>query len=105
MSDIIVTIPRDYDMTSKMASLSAYWRVRRWPKETEPGERIYFVQHGEVRYRATISEDQHGDCEIDFEDLKELSEPWEKMGGFRGYRYYKPSQPQSAPNNKEETRK
>ena len=88
--DIIVTIPRDYDFTSKLARLSSYWRVRRWPKNTEPGERIYFVQHGEVRYWATISNYQPGHpTELDFEDVKELSEPRQKMKGFQGYRYYR----------------
>ncbi len=88
--DIVVTVPKDYDMTSKMATLSPYWRVRRWPKETEPGEHIYFVQKGEVRYRATISDFQQGGNEIDFEDLKELPEPRRKMRGFQGYRYMLP---------------
>lgn len=88
MTNIIVTVPRDYDMTSKMAIRSPYWRVKRWPKETEPGELIYFVKNGEVRYQATISDFQQGENEIDFENLKELSEPREKMKGFQGYRYY-----------------
>ena len=89
MKDIIVTIPAKYDFTSKLARLSSYWRIRRWPKETEPGDHIYFIQHGEIRYQATISESQPGHpTELDFEDVKELPEPRQKMKGFRGYRYF-----------------
>jgi len=99
LSDIIVTFPRGGDPTVKMDRYTTYWCCGRWPKETEPGEHIYFTYRGEVRYVAKISDIQRGveKGEIDFERMKELPKPWEKMEGFRGYRYY--------PNNKEETRK
>lgn len=88
MTDIIVTIPKGYDFLNKLVRLHNYWRVPKWPKDTEPGEHIYFVQNGEIRYRATISENQEGwPKEIDFENIEELPYPRERMVGFRGYRY------------------
>ena len=87
--DIIVTVPRNYDMKGKLARYYSYWRIHRWPKKTEPGDHIYFVYKGEIRYKALISESQPGfPTEMDFENLEELSEPRIKMKGFQGYRYY-----------------
>ena len=87
--DIIITVPKGYDFGNKLVRLHNYWRLPRWPKNTEPGEHIYFVQDGEVRWKATISDLQEGmPNEMDFERLEELPEPRRKMMGFQGYRYY-----------------
>lgn len=83
--DVIVTVPRDYDLTSKVASEVCYWRVRGTPRKTKEGEKIYFVHGGEIALVADIvgvNEDS-----IDFEDLRYLPDPREKHRSFRGFRY------------------
>jgi len=93
--DIIVTFPKDGDPSVKLNRFTTYWRIGRWPKDTEPGEYIYFVYRGDIRYVAQISDIQRGveKGEIDFELMRELPKPWEKMPSFRGYQYY-PKKPE-----------
>ena len=88
--NIIVTVPKNYNMKSKFATNFPYWRLSRWPKNAEPGDHIYFVHDDEVKFKALISDTQRGSekGEIDFEGLEKLPEPRQKMKGFRGYQYY-----------------
>jgi hypothetical protein len=51
---------------------------------------IYFIEDGEIRYKATFLEVQGGDSgkfRVCFFDMKRLRKPYKKHPGFRGFRY------------------
>jgi hypothetical protein len=83
--DVLVTVPKDYDLSHKMASAICYWRIRGTPRRTKRGEKIYFVHDGEIALVADIV--GVGEDYINFEDLRYLPKPRARHQGFRGFRY------------------
>lgn len=83
--DVIVTVPKGYDLTRKIAADICNWRIRGTPQRVKAGEKIYFVHDGEVTLVADVVDVEEG--YINFEDLRYLPEPRDAHPGFRGFRY------------------
>lgn len=89
MTDIIVTVPKDYDFQDKIDmcndGYTTSWFIGRRPRYAEYGDKIYFLQNNAVQWVADIT--QVWDDEIDFINVKEMPQPQTEMKGFRGFRY------------------
>ncbi len=53
--DVMVTVPKGYDMTAKMYADLCFWRVCGTPRRTTKGDKIYFIHDGEVALEATTA--------------------------------------------------
>lgn len=83
--DVLVTVPKGYDLSAKMYSDLCFWRVRGTPRMTQKGAKMYFIHDGEVALEADVV--GVGDGYIEFADLKYLPKPRESHPSFRGIRY------------------
>ena len=106
--DIIVTVPkselkniaeeREWAKTDQKSALK-YWKVSRIPKHLKPGDRVYFLENGQVTcWQEFLGVDEtEFECEVTERNWGEgtflvLKHPVRKirgpiMKGFRGFRY------------------
>ena len=89
MTDLLVTVPKDKDISYKCDYVTAWWNVKRSPQRIEHGDNIFFIQGDEIRYMATFNniEGRPGNYRIIFHNMKRLERPFKKHPGFRGFRY------------------
>jgi hypothetical protein len=94
MTDIVVTLPRQYGLDhlhdknqACFEGLTTWWDFARLPKKLESTDKVFVVFDGEVLQYFTILEINKEEKKVYFEEVREIKPI--QMKGFQGFRYRK----------------